>query len=244
MSPDENRMPSCPQCGASVTGLEHACPKCGKKFDNSVKFECPFCGELVFPGATSCPGCHIDFTKIDIGRFVQMSKPAQGNSPDDNINQMLGELQKFMKTETTVKTKRLICLSCAQSLDGSQKICPGCKADLTRARSIGCPKCKAWVTLEDDFCPDCHSDLTACMKEPVVQETGEPEQTAPVLEIGKPKVGEPQAQCSSCGNLVGLKDNACPSVECNSKVSKMRRPCPLHRQHHQSPKRRHASEPV
>jgi RNA polymerase subunit RPABC4/transcription elongation factor Spt4 len=210
MSPDEKEMQSCPQCGSKVTGLERECPICGKKFDNSVKFECPFCGELVFPGATSCPGCHIDFTKIDIGRFVNMSKPAQGKSVDDNIDQMLGELQKFMKTETKMKSKRLICLNCAESLDGSQEICPGCKADLTKARSIGCPNCKAWVTLEDDFCPDCHSDLTAAEKEPIVHKTRQLRQTSPVMTIADPKAGEPQAQCSSCGNLVGIKDAACP----------------------------------
>ena len=210
MSPDEPIPPKCPQCGTSVTGLEQACPKCGKKFDKSVKFECPFCGELVFPGANSCPGCHIDFRKIDIGRFAQMLKPAQEKTVDDAINELLGELHQFTQTETKAKAKQLICLNCAASLDGSQEKCPNCRADLTRARSVGCPKCRAWVTLDDEFCPDCHNDLTAGRAESFAPKTRELKQTAPVMEIGRPKTGEPQAQCSSCGNLVGLKETACP----------------------------------
>ena len=121
MTPSGMKILSCPDCGYRVSGLEEACPRCGKAFTKDSKFECPFCGTLVPGTADSCPSCQID--------YLDFSTKAEKKLLDKAMDKILEELDELMEPGEG----QTICPSCNAPLEKPGAKCPHCGHD-ARAR--------------------------------------------------------------------------------------------------------------
>ncbi|UCE92364.1 MAG: hypothetical protein JSV90_04305 [Methanobacteriota archaeon] len=166
MTPSGMKILSCPACGYRVSGLEGACPRCGKVFDKDSKFECPFCGTLVPASADSCPSCQID--------YLDFSSKAEKKLLDKAMDKILEELDSLMEPGEGGP----VCPKCSSPLDAPGVRCPHCgftpKAKDKPSEEIPpepeeppastdalCPICGAWVKSDDPSCRECGAEFVA-----------------------------------------------------------------------------------
>ena len=195
MTPSGMKILSCPDCGYRVSGLEGACPRCGKVFDKDSKFECPFCGTLVPASADSCPSCQID--------YLDFSSKAEKKLLDKAMDKILEELDSLMEPGEGEP----VCPKCSSPLDAPGIRCPHCgftpKAKEKAAEETPprpeepseptdalCPICGAWVKSDDPSCSECGAEF--------VGDEGD------IIE------DEELVYCPVCDKPVGLDITVCP----------------------------------
>ncbi len=155
---------SCPECGYRVSGLEGACPRCGKVFDKDSKFECPFCGTLVPSTADSCPSCLVD--------YIEFSSKAEKKLLDKAMDKILEELDELMEPDEGAP----VCPKCSSPLDATSGKCVHCGFDMKGEHAPPaqpppeppkpeepsdslCPICGTWVKSDDPSCPECGAEF-------------------------------------------------------------------------------------
>lgn len=193
MTPSGMKILSCPDCGYRVSGLEGACPRCGKAFDKDSKFECPFCGTLVPASADSCPSCQVD--------YIDFSSKAEKKLLDKAMDKILEELDELMEPGEGES----VCPKCSSPLEKAGSKCPHCgfgpKArdqppkevpppEPDGATDALCPICGAWVKSDDPSCRECGAEFIADEGE-IIEE-------------------EELAYCPVCDKVVGLDMTICP----------------------------------
>ena len=140
-----------------VTGLENSCPRCGKRFGTDVKFECPFCGELILIGAQKCPVCRVDLSGL--------SDKAKPQTVEKSIDQLLNNLIEIESAQVKKEDKRFCCPNCAWLLDGTETKCPKCGQILTGKLGLQCPICGTSVEKGLRECPKCGIALKKLIEE-------------------------------------------------------------------------------
>lgn len=194
----------------SVTGQEDACPRCGKKFDRYVKFECPFCGELVLIGTKRCPFC-----KLDLSGLSDSIKPP---TVEKTMDELLNDLIEIESTHVEKADKKFCCPKCTCLLDGTETKCPRCGQALTGNMGLRCPICGTSTEKGMKVCPRCGITLEKVSEEakPLISFVPAPKRE-PVPE---PKVEDFAATrtCPECGALSAKILSKCP--KCNASFVK------------------------
>jgi len=186
-----------------VSGLENSCPRCGKKFDQDVKFECPFCGELILVGAKKCPVCLVDLSGIS-----EQAKPA---SAKETMDALLDDLIEIESEQVKKEDKRFCCPNCAWLLDGTETRCPKCGQVLTGKLGLQCPICGTPVEKGLKQCPKCSIALEKVVEEakpiiPVVpSQPGKSTLRLKVEEVANSHT------CPVCGSVYAGNLEKCPT---------------------------------
>ncbi|MCJ2532998.1 MAG: hypothetical protein LN411_03630 [Candidatus Thermoplasmatota archaeon] len=115
MTPEIATIFGCPFCGFRVSGIEKACPRCGREFSEGIEFECPFCGSPVKPTDGSCPACEVQFHRIAAQAGEQLL--------DKAVTKIAEELDELTE------------------LDGKPTKCPSC-SELLETPGAPCKKCE------------------------------------------------------------------------------------------------------
>ena len=144
---DAAKMFGCPVCGFRVSPTDETCSRCGNRFTQDTKFECPFCGELVERGAKSCPVCHVD--------YLEFRERAEARGGDDSIDSLLTEIIRLEAASVKTEDKKLSCPNCSWLIDGSEEKCPKCGRSFMEDISYQCPVCGLTIHAEADKCPEC-----------------------------------------------------------------------------------------
>ena len=143
----DEKLFGCPYCGFRIEPGEDLCSRCGNKFEPETKFECPFCGDLVGSDMEECPSCHINFSEFK----ARVKKTAK----TDSMDTLLMDIIKLEANEVKSEAKKFSCPHCDLLLDGSETVCPRCKADLTEGSAFQCPVCGEFVDAEASRCSEC-----------------------------------------------------------------------------------------
>lgn len=169
-----------------VNGTERACPRCGKPFLEELKFECPYCGELIPRKSTKCPFCELDVSKFS----SEPPQPAIEQKLDDLLENLIVEEAARVKDEA----KRYSCPECAWLLDGTEARCPKCGLEFSGEVKIACPICGASVGKDLKTCPICGSLLhpVSAPREPIAAPQRAPmpvsqPSPAPQTEVPRPE---------------------------------------------------------
>ncbi|UCE80639.1 MAG: hypothetical protein JSV94_05675 [Methanobacteriota archaeon] len=165
--------------------------------------ECPFCGTLVLPTATSCPSCQIVYSEL-------YSK-AEERLWDKAVDKIIEELDDIAEADAA----DLVCQKCNSVLERPRARCSKCgfsaSRDETEPRKVVqerkppsteseldeeavCPVCDSVVGLHDPVCSHCGAEF-------LVDEDAFEED-----EIGE----EEPIYCPACNNEVDLDVSKCP----------------------------------
>lgn len=132
-----------------MTGGEDACPRCGIRFGDQAKFECPFCGGPVSSEDVRCPSC-----LVKLHDFVPK---IEERVSDKSIDGLLMEIIEKEAREVKGQGKKLSCPKCSWMVDGSEESCPKCGIRFSDMVAYQCPVCAALVSAETVECGECGS---------------------------------------------------------------------------------------
>ena len=130
-----------------MTGGEKVCPRCGARFGEDARFECPFCGEPVTPDTTECPACHITYND-----FVS---EAEHRAREDKVDTLLEEIIEHESRQVKEQGNSLSCPRCSWMVSGSEDRCPKCGISFGDEVAYQCPVCAALVTVDAARCEEC-----------------------------------------------------------------------------------------
>jgi hypothetical protein len=182
------------------------------------KFECPYCGELIVEGATTCPSC-----RLSLSEFLKGKEPV---SSEKTIDQILDEIVSLKSGEAKKEERRAACPGCSWPLDGSESKCPKCGREFVPVKGRPCPICATNVPMGTDECPRCGAQLdrraqakthTAEPAAPKVTPRREVDLEARLDELSK------MIPCGKCGVLLRPTDAKCPSCGMDVTISKLQR---------------------
>jgi len=185
-----------------VTGLENACPRCGKKFDRYVKFECPFCGELILVGSQKCPVCKVDLPGI--------SDQVKSKPVEKTMDELLDDLIEIESAQVKKEGRRFCCPKCSWLLYGTETKCPKCSQILTGKFGLQCPICGTAVEKGMRECTKCGIALEKVAQEakPMVPFVPRPAEKSAV-ELGVEELAATRA-CPVCGTVSSKSLQKCP----------------------------------
>jgi hypothetical protein len=182
------------------------------------KFECPYCGELVVEGSTTCPSCRLSFSES-----LKSKEPA---ASEKTIDQLLDEIMSLKPREAKKEERRATCPGCSWPLDGSESRCPKCGREFTPAKGRPCPICATLVPMGTYECPRCgaHLDRRASAKTsaaapeaPTATPRREVDLEARLDELSK------MVPCGKCGVLLKPADTKCPSCGADITIVRLQR---------------------
>lgn len=150
-----------------MTGGEDACPRCGIRFGDQAKFECPFCGGPVSSEDVRCPSC-----LVKLHDFVPK---IEERVSDQSIDGLLMEIIEKEAKAVKDQGKKLSCPKCSWMVDGSEESCPKCGMRFSDMVAYQCPVCAALVSAETVECGECGSAFL-----------GPPGDTAEAMRDGRP----------------------------------------------------------
>jgi len=190
---EQDNKPTCPKCGALLTGTESRCPKCDQEPVDESGTRCQVCGTTVEKGLRECSNCGFAVDGIS-----DVAKPVV--SPDST---------PVDKSPGRVRTRKRVdsqpCPSCGVMIPKSLQKCPVCLA------SFGATKPQEEAPRPETDLPEVQrTELTAPASAKVEEVAMKPTRrrtlkTAKVATVPVPSLKSAGGRTNGAGHVNGLR---------------------------------------